>query len=175
MKMRLISMGALIEEALLPEKVLDYCSRCENYNLHFACPDHQFSIPLFLSSYSYALIISHKMQVQIDEYFYWRDIIEPILLQYEKKLKGQTLLSGSCRNCDFCFDQGALECENPSLMRYSLESLGFDVRTLLEGFFNETLNFSSDGLHLVYGMLLKQKPDPIDLSELEGELLGLSS
>ena len=175
MKKRLISMGALIEEAFFPETVLECCSSCENYNLHFACPDHQFNVARFLSSYPYALIISHKMQVKIDEYFYWRDVIEPILLQYEKKLNGQSLVSGSCRNCDFCFDQGALDCENPDLMRYSLESLGFDVSTLLESFFNETLNFSSDGLHLVYGMLLKQKPDPIDLSELEGELLGLSS
>lgn len=173
--MRLIGMGVLIEEAFLPRKVLAHCRRCENYNMHFACPDHQFNVSAFISGYPFVLLVSHQMPVHMDEYFYWRDIIEPILLHYEEKLKGQSLVAGSCRNCDFCFDKGAQDCENPDLMRFSLESLGFDVSILLNKFFKEKLDFSPDRLHLVYGMLLKQRPDPIDLSELEGELRGLSS
>ncbi|NLY36188.1 MAG: hypothetical protein GX046_03010 [Tissierellia bacterium] len=174
MKIRLISMRALIEEAFFPERVLDYCSRCENYNMHFACPNHQFNISALLNRYPFVLVISHNLPVNIDEYYYWRDIIDPILMGYENKLMGQSLLAGSCRNCDFCFNKGAQDCEFPQLLRYSLESLGFDLSALLAQFFNEELNFRTDNLNLVYGMLLKQRPDQIYLSELEGELLGIS-
>lgn len=175
MKIRIISMRTIIEEAFLPHIVHDYCSRCENFNLHFSCPSHQFNIPAFINQYSFALIISHKIAAQYDEYYYWRDLIDPTLLKYEKIMRGQALLAGSCRNCDFCFDKGAEKCTSPSLLRYSFESLGFDVAAILEEFFNERLSFDMGTLHLVYGILLKEKPDPIDLNELEGELSGLSS
>lgn len=175
MKIRLLTMGALVEETFSPQVIHDYCRSCENYNMHFACPEHRFNIPHFLDAYPFVLVISHRIPVKQDEYFFWRDILEPVLMSAEKRFQGQVLLAGSCRNCQFCFDKGAQECESPQLMRYSLESLGFDVKKLLEHFFKEELLFKSDELHLVYGILLKQRPDPIELQELEEELRELSS
>lgn len=174
MEIRIISMASFIEEVFNPSLVHDYCSKCDNYNMHFACPQYDFSIPALLSKYSKVMVISHRLDARLDEYFYWRDLIDPLLMSYEGKLNGQALLAGSCRNCNFCFDKGALECSSPELLRYSFESLGFDVSAIVEKYFKIRLDFDSKSLHLVYGMLLELGADPIVLKELEGELNELS-
>lgn len=174
MEIRVISMASFIEETFNPSLVHSYCSKCDNFNLHFACPPYDFSIPALLSKYRQVLVISHKLEARQDEYFYWRDLVDPLLMSYERKLNGQALLAGSCRNCSFCFDKGAIECSSPELLRFSFESLGFDVASIVDKYFKEKLSFESRSLHLVYGMLLELGADPIVLKELEGELSELS-
>ncbi len=175
MKFRLINLELLMEECFNPEKIESLCSMCEYYNQHFACPSHNFNVNYFLSHYRYALVVSHRLKARLDEYFFWRDLIDSLLLSYENKFRGLSLVAGSCRNCNFCFDRGAYECSSPELLRHSFESLGFDVSSILELYFKEKLSFSPDGLHLVYGMLLKDKPEPIILNDFEGELCEISN
>lgn len=174
MDIRVVSVDNLIENAFKPHIVHDYCSKCPNYSMHFSCPSHNFSIPAFLANYSHVMIISHRLDARLDEYSYYRDLIDPLLMAHESKFTGQALLAGVCRNCDFCFEDGAQICHNPQLLRYSLESLGFDIARLLQVYFKQELDFDERRLQLVYGMLLKSAPDQIALMEFKGELNELT-
>lgn len=174
MKLRLVSREALMDTCFKPDKVLEYCQRCQHYNMHFACPHHQFSMAAFLRPYPYVLLISHKPPGKLDEYFFWRDLIDPILMSYEEELNGLSLLAGICRNCDTCYDKGTQRCSHPKLLRHSFESLGFEVSCILEEYFDESLVFDPARLHLLYGLFLKDRPDPVSLTNLEGDLRGLS-
>lgn len=175
MKIRTVSLQLLMEDCFEPALIESYCSLCENYNQHFSCPSHEFSLISYLSNFKYALIISHKLQAKLDEYYFWRELIDPLLLQYESRFHGTSLMPGSCQNCDYCFDRGALECSSPELLRYSFESLGFDVKEILNIYFKEQLIFQPTSLHLIYGMLLKEKPDPLTLNDFQGDLYELSN
>ncbi len=174
MKLRLVNRDALMDTCFRPDKVIEYCESCHHYNMHFACPHHNFSMAAFLRPYPYVLLVSHQPPGKLDEYFYWRDLIDPLLLSYEAELDGLSLVAGSCRNCDTCYDKGASRCTHPKLLRYSFESLGFEVSCILEEYFDEKLLFQPERLHLLYGMLLKDRPDTVSMMNLEGGLRGLS-
>lgn len=178
---RLIGTETLVAAAFRPDIVESYCEHCVNYESNFSCPSHSFSTAHYLTRYPYVLVYVHTIplapgadpQLFFDEL---RELIDPALMEFERRFHGEALLPGCCRNCsDDCSRLGAQECRTPELLRYSLESLGIDIDQMLRFFFESPLRFSDEQMTFVYGFFLSSPPDPIRLVELESELINFES
>ncbi len=176
---RRISTQSLLEAAYRPDEVLLYCQSCPNYEANFSCPEHEFSTAHYLQRYPYVLLFMQTLPLTpgadpLETFYDCREYIDPVLMEFERRLHGETLLPGCCYNCsDDCSALDAQECLQPSIRRYSLESLGVDINRMLQFFFDTPLIFQDDQMTFVYGFLLKDAPDPIRLVELESELQSI--
>jgi predicted metal-binding protein len=178
-QMRYIGTQSLLEAAYKPDVVEQYCLQCPNYESNFSCPSHDFSTGLYLQRYPSALLIMHTLPAipgvdPLEDFFSYREQIDPVLMTFERLFFGEALLPGCCHNCsDDCSALDAQACLNPTVRRYSLESLGVDINSMLEYYFDTTLTFQDERLVFVYGFFLKDSPDPILLTELESELQSI--
>lgn len=163
----------LMETSWDLESVEAYCEMCSKYNVHFSCPHHEFHIPDYLSPYPHALIVVQSFRDALSSnrtfkqrFLHYRTCIDQALMRTEKHLDGsKVLLPGQCRNCmDDCHHTDADTCYHPELIRYSYESLGFNVDSMLRHYFNKKLTFTEGELIYVYGLLLKK---PLDMMQLD--------
>ena len=154
-----LSLGAkrveyLMEEYFSREKTLGYCKACPNFSKYWSCPPYAFDEAIFLKQFKYIHIIGRQMEVPREDL---RNVRDPqavknycteklqaikvmtwkTLLEIENEVDGVIgLIPGNCPICETqgmaCARKTNEPCRNPSLMRFSLESLGFNVADLLK-------------------------------------------
>lgn len=136
------------------EKTLGYCNACPNFSQYWSCPPYAFDEAIFLKQFKHMHIIGRQFEVPEEDLRnvrdpeavinYCTDTLQAIkvmtwktLLEIENEVDGVVgLIPGNCPSCETqgmeCARKINEPCRNPSLMRFSLESLGFNVADLLE-------------------------------------------
>ncbi|MEG0376893.1 MAG: DUF2284 domain-containing protein [Eubacterium sp.] len=144
-----VEMDKMLEEYHQLRKTRRYCAACPNYNKYWSCPEYAFDEVLFLEKFKYMYLIAREYEIPredrqkvigiqaVSEYCKqmmqtlkvqsWKD-----LLELEGEVPGTlSLMPGNCHICDIsgegCARPSNQKCRHPELMRFSLESLGFDV------------------------------------------------
>lgn len=78
-------------------------------------------------------------------YYSFRELNDSKILNLEEKFPGSTaLVSGRCLICNNCTRESNLPCIHPDKLRYSLESLGFDVAEIIENIVGDKIQWSSN-------------------------------
>ena len=154
-----LSLGAkrveyLMEEYFNREKTLGFCKACPNFSKYWSCPPYAFDEAIFLKQFKYMHIIGRQMEVPREDLRnvrdpeavknYCTDKLQAIkvmtwktLLEIEDEVDGVIgLIPGNCPICETqgmeCARKINQPCRHPKLMRFSLESLGFNVADLLK-------------------------------------------
>jgi len=144
----------LMEEYFNRDKVLGECKACPNFAKYWSCPPYTFDEAIFLKQFKYMHIIGRQFEVPREDIRnirdpkaiaeYCREKFDAIkvmtwktLLEIENEVDGAMgLIPGNCPICEAqgmaCARKTNEPCRNPKLMRYSLESLGFDVVDLVK-------------------------------------------
>lgn len=169
----------LIENCLDTVRVMSYCKECKNYNNVWSCPPFNFNTLEIVNKYEYIYIIAYKLFLKKSIYNGNYDKInntivnirkneEPNLLLIENKYKNTyALYAGSCILCEDCIRKYNKECLYKEHMRYSLESLGFDVQKISKDFLNIEIKWALDGkvpeyFTLISGILSNSTIDELD-------------
>lgn len=154
-----LSLGAkrveyLMEEYFDREKTLGYCKACPNFSKYWSCPTYAFDEAIFLKQFKYIHIIGRQFEVPREDLRnvrdpeavkkYSTDKLQEIkvmtwktLLEIENEVDGAIgLIPGNCPICETqgmaCARKTNEPCRHPDMMRFSLESLGFNVVDLLK-------------------------------------------
>ena len=125
-------------------KYHELCKQCNKYGTLWSCPPYSFNVEDYIKKYKYVHLIGTKVLLSekliketkpedvIDSTYKIinsvRKKLRVVLLNLEKQYPGSVALyAGSCIICDKCTRPQNKPCVHPNTMRYSLESLGFDV------------------------------------------------
>lgn len=168
------------------DKFLELCKDCSNYGKLWSCPPYNFNVYDYIAQYDYVYIIGTKM-IFSDETIQSNNSDEKIrdfskftlesmrstlgekLLKLEDEfVLGKSLYAGSCLLCEQCKKEKNENCCNMEMMRYSLESLGFDVSKIAKNLLDIELKWASDRLPeyytLVSAFLSKEKIEDFEHS-----------
>ncbi len=186
-------MQLLLNAFYSENKPYEMCKGCPRFGCVWSCPPYNFDVKLITSLYETANLLVLKVNPISDEDRVnalsaekinhtlkgFRTLLDPILISIEKRIPdSRVLFAGSCFLCgeNPCTRLKGMPCKNPQTMRYSLESLGLNVKLITEVLFNIKLDWATPDapcryLCLVYALLSK---DEIDLSaactNLNGEM-----
>lgn len=154
-----LSLGAKRVEYLMDEyfdrdKTLGFCKACPNFSKYWSCPTYAFDEAIFLKQFKYMHIIGRQFEVSREDLRnirdpqavkdYCTDKLQAIkvmtwktLLEIENEVDGVIgLIPGNCPICETqglaCARKTNEPCRHPGMMRFSLESLGFNVADLLK-------------------------------------------
>ena len=144
------------------EKFEGFCKQCRNYGKLWSCPPYNFSIEEYVDRYKYVYIVGVKIvfdedtlssintKEKISNYttetlHFMKNKIMNETLKLEKLYPNSTSLSaGGCNLCENCSKLKNIQCVHPDLMRYSLESLGFDVGGVSSKLLNFELKWATE-------------------------------
>ena len=144
------------------EKFEGFCKQCRNYGKLWSCPPYNFSIEEYVDRYKYVYIVGVKIvfdedtlssintKEKISNYttetlHFMKNKIMNEMLKLEKLYPNSTSLSaGGCNLCENCSKLKNIQCVHPDLMRYSLESLGFDVGGISSKLLNFELKWATE-------------------------------
>ena len=144
------------------EKFEGFCKQCRNYGKLWSCPPYDFSIEEYVDRYKYIYIVGVKIvfdedtlssintKEKISNYttetlHFMKNKIMNEMLKLEKLYPNSTSLSaGGCNLCENCSKLKNVQCIHPDLMRYSLESLGFDVGGISSKLLNFELKWATE-------------------------------
>lgn len=144
------------------EKFEGFCKQCKNYGKLWSCPPYNFSIEEYVDRYKYVYIVGVKIvfdedtlssintKEKISSYtnetlHFMKNKIMNEMLKLEKLYPNSTSLSaGGCNLCENCSKLKNVQCIHPDLMRYSLESLGFDVGGVSSKLLNFELKWATE-------------------------------
>lgn len=144
------------------EKFEGFCKQCRNYGKLWSCPPYNFSIEEYVDRYKYVYIVGVKIvfdedtlssintKEKISNYttetlHFMKNKIMNEMLKLEKLYPNSTSLSaGGCNLCENCSKLKNVQCIHPDLMRYSLESLGFDVGGVSSKLLNFELKWATE-------------------------------
>jgi len=152
-----------MEEYFKRDKVQSECKACPNYAKYWSCSPYAFDEATFLKQFKYMHIIGRQFEVPQEDIInirepdaiaaYCKEKFDAIkvmtwktLLEIEDEVKGSLgLIPGNCPICEIqamaCARKTGEPCRNPELMRYSLESLGFDVVDLVKNELEMTIQW----------------------------------
>ena len=162
------------------EKFEKFCKECRNYGSTWSCPPYNFDVEDYLKNYSYIYLVGVKIifdeetldkantKEKINDYTtetlkYMKDKIMMELLRVEKRYEGSKSLSaGGCKICDDCSRKNNTQCQHPDMMRYSLESMGFDVGGISSRLLDYELKWATETrlpeyFSLVTGLMTKRE------------------
>jgi len=168
-------------EELLPylksDEVEGYCRNCPKYGAAWSCPPHTFEPDQWVRTFNFAVLMVYRIQLDpmcgrdemMDQYYRQRSCVNQVVRLLESIYPDSvSLYAGHCDACETCKRLEGEICAFPEKCRYSLESLGFKVSDITEGFFGISLQWAKDKmpdeLLTVPALLLK---DAVDLHELE--------
>ena len=144
------------------EKFEGFCKQCRNYGKLWSCPPYNFSIEEYVDRYKYVYIVGVKIvfdedtlssintKEKISNYttetlHFMKNKMMNEMLKLEKLYPNSTSLSaGGCNLCENCSKLKNVQCIHPDLMRYSLESLGFDVGGVSSKLLNFELKWATE-------------------------------
>lgn len=135
---------------------LNLCRQCPNYGRSWACPPFEKDYTEILESFENIAIFLCKIAPvrkntplsQVGEYFIpVREKIEKMLLDLEKINDGLSFsFAGKCLYCkEECARCHGKSCVHPSLVRPSLEAVGFDMSLTAKNLFNTEILWGKDG------------------------------
>lgn len=138
-----------------PVRIQGYCASCEKYGVFWSCPPFTRPPLDLLPPWSHAVLITQKSWVE--EGCDKAGLMELFLAARERfgrhirelEAQGQacaSLVAGHCSGCLSCTRPDGLPCRCPSLMRHSLEAVGFDVTGLAEELAGQKLHWPKEGL-----------------------------
>lgn len=182
-KLKRVPMDELKKDFYDREKFEKFCKECRNYGSTWSCPPYNFEVEDYLKGYKYIYLVGVKIifdektleeintKEKINDYTtetlkYMKNKIMTELLRVEKRYGGSRSLSaGGCKICDDCSRKNNIQCQHPDMMRYSLESMGFDVGGISSGLLDYELRWATETrlpeyFSLVTGLMTK--------SEIEG-------
>lgn len=161
------------------EKYNGFCKQCPNYGKIWSCSPYDFDTEDYIKGYKYIYIIGTKIDLdknliknvtnkdEVTKLTYEilnrvRKSQEANLLELEKKYpNSKSLYAGSCILCEKCARLDNKPCRNKDKMRYSLESLGFDVSNTISDVLGIKLIWANDRLPeyftLVSGFLTNEE------------------
>lgn len=179
-----IDLHELLKKYFNQEKFIKYCQACKNYRKLWSCPPYNFNVLEFLYKYNTAYLIGTKIIFdeetikkvnkpnKIEKFTYKvqkevREQLRNILLNIEDNiLDCVSLYAGSCLICKKCTRPQRKSCKNIKIMRYSLESLGFDVASISKELFGIELKWAKESLPeyltLVSGVLSRNDINNFD-------------
>ncbi|UYI80177.1 MAG: DUF2284 domain-containing protein [Fusobacterium varium] len=161
-KLKKIPMEELKKNYCDRDKFEKFCKECRNYGSTWSCPPYDFSVEEYLEEYKYMYLAGIKIifdeetlkeintKDKINNYTtetlkYMKDKIMKELLRIEKIYTGSKSLSaGGCKLCDDCSRKNNIQCQHPDMMRYSLESMGFDVGGISSKLLNYELKWATE-------------------------------
>lgn len=178
----------LKKEAWDIEKFEGFCKQCKNYGKVWSCPPYDFSVKEYLDKYKNIYIVGIKLifdeetlstintKEKISSYttktlHFMKNKIMYEMLNLEKLYPNSISLSaGGCNLCEICSKLNNKSCLHPDLMRYSLESLGFDVGKISSNFLNFELKWATetrlpDYFSLIAGIMTNE-----NISNLENNI-----
>ena len=182
-KLKRVPMDELKKDFRDREKFEKFCRECRNYGSTWSCPPYNFEVEDYLKGYKYIYLVGVKIifdektleeintKERINDYTtetlkYMKNKIMTELLRVEKRYGGSKSLSaGGCKICDDCSRKNNIQCQHPDMMRYSLESMGFDVGGISSELLDYELRWATETrlpeyFSLVTGLMTK--------SEIEG-------
>ena len=156
------------------------CRQCPKYGQLWSCPPYSFDAAKRAAKYRLVHIVGAKIIFDADirnavksenvESFAYevlhsvRRRMDASLLRVEGSAPDrEALFAGSCIVCSSCSRSEGRPCRYPQAMRYSLESLGYDVTSLTEDFLGIELKWSDGGLpeyFTLVGGILALEPIP---------------
>lgn len=160
------------------ERYLAYCRECDNYGAKWSCPPMGLDTAEFLSHYSYVTVAAVQVEynedvvastpenqvkdVTLDTLMPVKAAFHDAMLNVEREVPGSiTLSSGGCTICRQCTRPDGVPCRQPSRMRYSLDSFGFDLSAITEDLLGIKLLWCRGELPAYYTLihaLLERKP-----------------
>lgn len=173
------------------EKFAELCKACSNYNTLWSCPPFDFNPAAYIKKYENAYIIGTKiiyskdvidhadtkekvMECTKNSLFVLRGKLLNILWQLENKYPGSLgISSGGCEICSHCSRADNLPCRHTDRMRYSLESLGINLGTLISDLLGIELKWSHGGRLPEYLTLVNAFMTNLKLHNLEQEITDM--
>lgn len=114
-----------IEQFRDQKRFYELCTQCSNFNKRWSCPPYHQDFEEIFASYNYIYILGEKFATDLS-FKQIRTTHDKKMLELESKYpNSRAMLAGSCIVCEQCAKPEP--CTHPELMRYSLESMGFDV------------------------------------------------
>ncbi len=166
-----ISMEAFIRRYRDAEKYKAYCRACPNYNTRWSCPPLTFDAEEELAKYRHVAVVALKMTYDEDtikqadtaekiKSVTW-DTLMKEKAKMEERLGGveaeitgsRGLSSGGCHRCTVCTRTEGKPCRFPDKMRYSLDSLGFDLSAITQDLLGIKLCWCTDTLPPYYTLI----------------------
>lgn len=184
----------LISLAFDRERVEGYCKQCPNYHALWSCPPHSFDPLELFQGYDDVFVIGtilfyreeerrlHQGKEAVSRYtektlYPLRREVYLRLLELEKNKEMRIFDMGSCNLCNKCTREEGLPCKYKSEMRYSLESLGFDVSKIVRRCLKMELQWANGILPpyyvLVSAVAVKEGEELDELKTFEEQLLLL--
>jgi len=148
----------VIDKHLDIDTILSYCLDCFNYGKNYSCPPfNQHPIELYKNNKYlkvYIFTYANSDNLNIDNlYSIVRKKLDLAIFDYESKTFSTALIPGRCLLCDPCKKIYNEKCLFPDKIRHSLETLGFQISTLLLDELNYELKWNNNDLTLVFGFL----------------------
>ncbi|PWL55778.1 MAG: hypothetical protein DBY38_00350 [Clostridium cadaveris] len=106
-------------------------------------------------------------------YYAFRETNDEKILKLEDTFKNTlALVSGRCLICSNCTRVNNMPCIHPNKLRYSLESLGLDVSSIMENVLGEKLQWSNEkNPEYVTGVSALLSNSPISQSAIKDALM----
>lgn len=160
--------SVLIKDALACveiEKTRRLCKEgCVNYGRKWSCPPFSSRFSDIVSDGKFDKGIIIVGNICLDDMKYIKNPYQQVkaanmilksrcerMARYiESRTDGYSLLSGSCNLCKPCKKKKGIFCKHPEKMRYSLESTGLNVQSLLEDNCGYKLLWYEKGMKLQY-------------------------
>jgi predicted metal-binding protein len=159
-----IKIEDLIKNYYDRERVEGYCKKCSNYNMIWSCPPYDFNTEEYLRRFENIHIVGTKVifdestikRIKTKEEIYRysfeatitvRKKVYDELIKLEDEYLGSKIInSGNCSICGKCTRSQNIKCIHEDDIRYSLESLGFDVEKIAKDLLKINLKWPSDKL-----------------------------
>ena len=138
-----------------PARVQGYCQSCENHGRVWSCPPFNNPPMDAFPAWTHAVIVCRQLwlapdttQSELLKHFLaarlkfgeWLRTLE------SRHARTTALIAGQCAACATCTRCEGKPCRAPKHLRYSLESVGFDVSTLTEILAGITLHWPKTGV-----------------------------
>ena len=179
-KTSLIDINELIQTYAFPDKFMEFCKACPEYNAVWSCPPLSIDPFQYLREYSHANLIGVKIIYDSD--FIEKstpEIAKSTYLNISTKLRNallaveenspntKAIAPGSCHFCQPCERAFAKNCKHPEKMRYSFDSFGMDLTKIAQDLLNIKLLWAKEGLpeyHMLISAFLVNDNASTDLA-----------
>lgn len=133
------------------DRIQGYCRDCGMYGKLWSCPPFDSQPLTDFPEWTHAVLAMWQtpvstpddMNALIAQFQSARRHLGEILMECEQP-GTIAVIAGQCFGCSDCLRARGGACCAPARMRYSLESLGFDVSTLTEAFLGHRLAWAAD-------------------------------
>lgn len=158
-KINKIIMNDLMRNYMDKKTIEGYCKECSKYGSVWSCPPYDFSTENYLNQFKNVHVIGTKVIFDEEalEKTYTKEEINNIsydtVISVRKKVfdklikleeiypEGKIINSGNCTICNICTRTSNIKCIHEQDLRYSLESLGFDVGKVTKEILNIELKW----------------------------------